>query len=71
MADELLEPLLLPAEAARLLRLSVRTLEKARTVGTGPVYVRLGRRVCYEVSAVAEWVAANRRTSTAQAGRAR
>jgi len=34
-------------EAARLLGLSRRTLEKHRTYGTGPRYLKLGGRVVY------------------------
>ena len=37
-------------EAARLLDLSPRTLEKHRCDGTGPVYHKLGGRVVYAVA---------------------
>ena len=37
-------------EAARLLGLSGRTLEKHRTHGTGPRYRKLGGRVVYRLS---------------------
>ena len=43
-------------EAARLLDLSPRTLEKHRCDGTGPVYHKLGGRVVYAVSDLAAWV---------------
>lgn len=37
-------------EAAALLRLSERTLERYRLSGTGPAFVKLGRRVVYRAS---------------------
>lgn len=51
-------------EAARLLDLSPRTLEKHRCDGTGPVYHKLGGRVVYAVSDLAAWVDACARQST-------
>lgn len=44
------EPALLytPAEAARFLRLSPRSLERWRVDGEGPRFVKMGRRVVYE-----------------------
>ena len=52
-------------EAAALLRLSPRTLEKHRTTGTGPVYLKAGGTVLYlEVDLVA-WAENGRRSSTA------
>lgn len=43
-------------EAARLLDLSPRTLEKHRSEGTGPVYHKLGGRVVYAVSDLHAWI---------------
>jgi predicted DNA-binding transcriptional regulator AlpA len=54
-------------EVAALLRLSPRTLERHRLAGTGPVYVKLGRRVVYKREAVEAWAAANTFTSTSEA----
>ena len=51
-------------EAARLLDLSPRTLEKHRCDGTGPVYHKLGGRVVYSVEDLAAWVARGSVTST-------
>jgi excisionase family DNA binding protein len=51
-------------EAADRVRLSESALEKKRVDGTGPVFVRLGRAVRYEVSALDEWIAAGRHKST-------
>jgi excisionase family DNA binding protein len=51
-------------EAADRVRLSEATLEKKRSDGTGPIFVRLGRAVRYEVAALDEWIAAGRHKST-------
>lgn len=54
-------------EAARLLDLSPRTLEKHRCDGTGPIFHKLGGRVVYAVSDLHAWVAAGARQSTSEA----
>lgn len=51
-------------EAARLLGLSPRTLEKHRCDGTGPVYHKLGGRVVYTVADLHAWVEGCARQST-------
>lgn len=51
-------------EAARLLDLSPRTLEKHRCDGTGPIYHKLGGRVVYSVADLHAWVEASARQST-------
>jgi predicted DNA-binding transcriptional regulator AlpA len=65
------------AEAARRLRtteaaahcgLSRRTLEKLRVLGGGPVYMKIGRAVVYDVDDLEAWLAAHRRRSTSDAG---
>jgi predicted DNA-binding transcriptional regulator AlpA len=44
-------------EAAAVLKLSVRTLQSWRSVGTGPAHVRLGRRaVGYRAGALRAWL---------------
>lgn len=58
-------------EAARLLDLSPRTLEKHRCEGTGPIYRKLGGRVVYSVVDLQTWVEASARHSTSEAARAR
>jgi excisionase family DNA binding protein len=50
--------------AAKLLNLSVRTLERHRVAGTGPRFARLGRLVRYRQSDIDEWVQSSLRTST-------
>src|SRR5690349_12803443 len=51
--------LLTQQEAADETRLSERTLERHRLTGTGPKFVRLGRRVLYRREDVEAWVASN------------
>ena len=47
---------LIQEEAAKLLRLSPRTLERQRLDGTGPKFVKLGRRVLYRASDLEAWL---------------
>lgn len=56
--------LLRTKEAARFLGLSVRTLEKHRTYGTGPTYRKIGGRVLYTVRDLEAWSAVGTRKST-------
>ena len=51
-------------EAANRVRLSESALEKKRVAGTGPVFVKLGKSVRYEVAALEEWISAGRHKST-------
>jgi excisionase family DNA binding protein len=54
--------LLTVQEVSRLLRVSTKTLERLRAAGLGPPSVRIGwRRLLYERSAVAEWLARQQR----------
>jgi predicted DNA-binding transcriptional regulator AlpA len=59
--------LLTQPETADETRLSERTLERHRLTGTGPKFVRLGRRVLYRREDVEEWIAANICRSTSEA----
>jgi excisionase family DNA binding protein len=57
----------LTAEAAALLRLSKRTLEKYRMTGIdGPSFVRIGGRVLYRRTDLETWLAAHLRRSTSE-----
>lgn len=49
-------------EAAYLLRTSVRTLKRWRLDGDGPEFIRVGRRVLYERTAVLAWLSSNTAT---------
>lgn len=53
-------------EAAELLRLSARTLERWRVEGIGPSYRRFGRRVVYARSDLDHWANGCTRQSTSQ-----
>ncbi len=50
--------------AAELIGMSKRTLEKWRSEGTGPPFLKLGRRVLYSVADLEEWLRSRRRYST-------
>ncbi|MGO9401365.1 MAG: helix-turn-helix transcriptional regulator [Xanthobacteraceae bacterium] len=52
--------------AARLLRLSVRTLERHRLAGTEPRFCRLGRAVRYRETDIHEWIESLLQTSTSE-----
>ena len=57
------DPLLLPREAAHIVRLAVSTLAKKRRNGQGPRYVLLSnRRVAYRMSSLQAWLAERERT---------
>lgn len=67
MADpkaELPPRLLRTPDAARFLGISIRTLEKHRTYGTGPTYRKIGGRVVYAVDDLQAWSAIGARKST-------
>ncbi|MDK8875303.1 MULTISPECIES: helix-turn-helix domain-containing protein [unclassified Paracoccus (in: a-proteobacteria)] len=59
--------LLRTQEAARFLGLSIRTLEKHRTYGTGPTYRKIGGRVLYAIRDLEEWADIGIRKSTRDA----
>lgn len=53
---------------AEFLGLSVRTMERLRLEGRGPVYRKFGRRVLYQWRDVLTWADGQRRTSTSDPG---
>ena len=57
-------------EAANLLDLSPRTLERFRLEGRGPSYFKFGRVVRYRRSTTLKWAEAQLRTSTSDPGMA-
>jgi len=61
--------LLTQREAATLLRLSERTLERWRVAGDGPKKVRLGRSIRYRLADIEAYIAARVVGSTSE-GRA-
>jgi len=58
--------LLSQSEAARLLRLSERTLERLRVAGGGPQFVKAGRSVRYRQSDIEEWISARVVSNTSE-----
>ena len=61
---EVLERLLLPEEAAKILSLSTSWLAKARMEGTGPGFVKFGRAVRYKQSSLLKFIQEQTRTNT-------
>lgn len=59
-------PLLDQKQAAQILGLSVRTLERHRLAGTGPRYARLGHLIRYRQSDLEDWIDSNLRASTSE-----
>lgn len=64
MTDHDPDTLLTGREAAALLRLSERTMERHRVAGTGPRYVALGRAVRYRRRDLIDWIEHSARRST-------
>ena len=61
------ETFLTQEEAARVLRLSPRTLERHRLTGNGPPFVKIGRRVLYRRSDIDDWAESHTFGSTSEA----
>lgn len=53
-------------EAAAFLGVSRSWLNKRRVDGFGPPYLKLGRRVLYDLDDLNRWVSRNRRQNTSQ-----
>lgn len=68
MNSGLPNPLLHEVQAAKLLAVSPAWLQRKRWEGGGPEYVKHGRAVRYELSAINAWIAAHR-VAPAQVGR--
>jgi excisionase family DNA binding protein len=58
--------LLTPKEAARLLKVSLSWLAKARMRGDGPPYIRIGRSIRYTEAALMQWMKSRQRMSTSE-----
>ena len=61
-------PYLSTRQAAALLGLSPRTLERYRVTGEGPAFSKLGRRVCYARTDIEGWAERCRWHSTSDEG---
>ena len=57
-----------PEDTAERLGNTPETLANWRWRGTGPPYVLVGRRIRYRLTDLAEWLDAQTRTSTSNAG---
>ena len=53
-------------QAAELIGMSKRTLEKWRVEGNGPPFLKLGRRVLYSRADLKAWLLSRRRHSTSE-----
>ena len=62
-----MEELLSTDDLAEVLQESPRSVERKRSEGTGPEFIKAGRRVLYRPSAVEDWIQRNTFTSTAEA----
>ncbi|TIM23114.1 MAG: helix-turn-helix domain-containing protein [Mesorhizobium sp.] len=60
--------LLTTSQAARFLKLSVKTLNNWRWSGAGPAYKKIGSSVVYDFGDLKSFVAARSRTSTSDKG---
>jgi hypothetical protein len=60
------EIFLIQDEAAKLLRISPRTLERHRVAGTGPKFMKAGKRVLYSETELTDWLAKNTFQSTSE-----
>jgi excisionase family DNA binding protein len=60
--------LLTQSEAAEILRLSERTLERSRVSGFGPPFCKLGRRVLYRADDLDQWITSRVVRSTSDRG---
>ena len=62
------QQLLTQQRLSDLIDVSERTLERWRVEGTGPAFVKAGRKVLYRTVDVDAWLLVNQRTSTSDAG---
>jgi len=62
------DPLMKESEAAQILGLSKRTLQKWRVTGGGPDFLKIGRAVRYSVEALTQWIGQSKRRSTSDRG---
>jgi predicted DNA-binding transcriptional regulator AlpA len=59
--------LLTPKDAAKLLKISLSWLAKARMRGDGPPYTRIGRSIRYAEAALIDWTKSRQHLSTSEA----
>ncbi len=61
-----MDPLLTTSEAAPRVGVSAGTLENWRVAGTGPKFIKSGRRVMYDPADIEAWKSENRFQSTSE-----
>jgi predicted DNA-binding transcriptional regulator AlpA len=61
-----MQPLLTQDEAAEILKLSVRTVERLRVSGRGPKFLKIFRSVRYRPADVEVWLASRIVSSTSE-----
>ena len=58
--------LLTPQDAARMLKVSLSWLAKARMRGDGPHYIKVGRSIRYTEASLQQWMKSRQRLSTSE-----
>jgi excisionase family DNA binding protein len=58
--------LLTPKEAAKVLKVSLSWLAKARMRGDGPPFIKIGRNIRYAEAALLQWMKSRQRLSTSE-----
>jgi len=58
--------LLTPKEAAKVLKVSLSWLAKARMRGDGPPFIKVGRNIRYAEAALLQWMKSRQRISTSE-----
>jgi len=66
MSPKELKPLLDEVQAAPYAGTEPKTLSNWRTLGKGPKFLKIGRKVMYHPDDIAEWVNARRVQSTSE-----
>jgi predicted site-specific integrase-resolvase len=61
-------PFLSQKHLSQALSISERTLERWRLEGSGPIFIKAGRRVLYRWEDVERWLAQGAHQSTSEAG---
>jgi hypothetical protein len=61
--------LLTERDAATMLQMSERTLQRLRATGGGPAFYKCGRLVRYQEDDLYNWLATRQRRSTSEVGR--
>ncbi|MGV8872289.1 MAG: helix-turn-helix transcriptional regulator [Rhodococcus sp. (in: high G+C Gram-positive bacteria)] len=63
-SPQLADPLLTAEQVRRIIPIAEATQRHWRYAGSGPEYVRLGRRIFYRLSAVERWIAEQERAQS-------